>query len=804
METLIADLRFALRTLFRRPGFLLAALLTLAVGIGANTAVYSIAEAVLLRPLPFRDPERLVFVWERNTVRDRTRNVVNPGNYLEWRDRNTVFDDIAAFAPWDMNLSGDFEPARVDMGAVSANFFSTLGVSPALGRAFSADDAKPGAPDVAILSDGLWHRRFGGDPSVLGRDLILNGEPARIVGVMPPAFQVPPGSELWVPFTEGGDGGLRRDARGRWLRTVARLKAGVTIAQAQGALEGIAAQLTAERPDFNSGWTVFVAPLHADLVRDAKPAVLVLFGAVAALLLIGCGNVANLLLVRALARSREIAVRRALGATPARIVAQLLTESLLLAGAGGALGLVLAAWFKQGLLAVVPAEVQALFAVRLDPKVAAFALGVSVLSALLFGLAPAWHAAGREQAGALHDGTSGAGLSRERRRLTRLVVGAEVALSLMLLVGAGLLLRSFWRLSHENVGFVADGVLSFQVNLSGPRYREEGATGRFYTQALERIVALRGVESAGGMSWRPLGAGSATTFEVPDRPAPPQGQEPVADVRMVTPGLLRSLGIAITQGRDFEARDDALHPTVVVVNETLAREFWPGENPLGRRIRMEWDEMLDAEIVGVVGEVRLVGVDQAPRNQIYWAVSQVPNGFLSFLVKTKGRPADLVGPVKEALAAVDPTVPVAAIAPLDQVVGDALKQPRFTFVLLGAFALTAALLAGLGLFGVLSYSVTQRLREMGVRLALGASPRDVARLVMREGASLALAGALVGLAGALLAAGVLSSLLHQTNPRDPVAFAGVTVCVAVLALLAAAVPAWRASRVDPAVALRAE
>jgi putative ABC transport system permease protein len=802
MDALIADLRFAVRTLLRRPGFVLAALLTLGVGIGANTAVYSIAEAVLLRPLPLRDPDRLVLVWERNVTRERTRNVVNPGNYLEWRDRNTVFEQIAAFAPWNMNLSGEFEPLRVDIGAVTFNFFSTLGVAPALGRAFTAEDAKPGAPEVAILSDGLWRRRFGADPSAMGRDVMLNGRPARVVGVMAPDFQVPPGSELWVPFTEGQ--GLKRNARGRYLLTVARLKAGVTVAQAQSALEGIAVQLAVERPDFNTGWSVFVAPLHQDLVRDARPAVLVLFGAVFLLLLIGCGNVANLLLVRALARSREIAVRRALGATPLRIAGQLLTESLVLAVAGGALGLVLAAWFKQGLLALVPAEVQALFAVRLDPKVAAFALGLSVLSAFVFGLAPAWQAAGREQAGALHEGATGAGLSRARRRLTRLVVTAEVALSLVLLVGAGLLLRSFWRLSHENAGFVTEGVLTFKVNLSGPRYQEEGAVARYYAQALERIAALPGAEASGGMSWRPFGAGSATSFEVPDRPAPPQGQEPVADVRMVTPGLFQALGIPLTAGRDFEARDDAAHPTVVVVNETLARRFWPGQSPLGRRIRMEWGPTLDAEIVGVVGEVRLVGLDQAPRNQIYWAVAQLPNDFLTFMVKTAGRPAVLAGPVKQALATVDPTVPVAEIAPLDEVMGDALKRPRFTFALLGAFAVTAALLAGIGLFGVLSYSVTQRLREMGVRLALGASPRDVAGLVLREGAGLVIAGALVGLALALSVSGVLSRLLYETSPRDPAAFAGVTVMVAVMALLATALPARRASRVEPAVALRSE
>jgi len=607
MDQLSNDVRFALRALARRPGFALVAVLTLAVGIGANTAVYSIAEAVLLRPLPFREPDRLVLVWERNVIRDRTRNVVNPGNYLEWRDRNGVFESLAAFSPWSMNLTGEGEPVRLDVGAVTANFFSTLGVSPALGRAFADEDGRPGARDVVILSDGLWKRRFGGDLRVLGRDVMLNGRPATVLGVMPAGFEVPPGSELWVPFTIG-EGGLQRNDRGRFLLTVARLKPGVTVKHAQGAMEGIAAQLVSERPDFDTGWSVLVASLHADLVRDAKPAVLVLFGAVALLLLIACGNLANLLLVRSLARGREIAIRRALGATPGRLVRQLFTESLVVAALGGALGLVLAAWLKQGLLAIVPAEVQALFAVRLDPKVAAFALGLSLLSALVFGLAPAWHTVGPERASALHEGALGTGLSRGRRRFTRLVVAGEVALSLVLLAGAGLLLRSFWRLSNENAGFDPARVLSLQVNLSGPRYREDGAQTRFYEDAVGRISALPGVESAAAMSWRPLGQGSATYFVVPDRAAPAAGQEPVADVRMVTPGLFRTLGIPFRAGRDFDARDRAGRPKVVVVNERLAREFWPGQSALGRKISMEWGEMQEAEIVGVVGDVRLVGL----------------------------------------------------------------------------------------------------------------------------------------------------------------------------------------------------
>lgn len=803
-DALLSDVVLALRGLRRRPGFALAAILTLAVGIGANTAVYSIVQAVLQRPLPFRDPERLVLVWEWNKLRDRMRNVVNPGNYLEWRDRNTVFEQVAAFAPSAMNLSGEIEPERLRVGVVTANLFSTLGVAPSLGRGFLAEEAKAGSADVVVLGDGLWRRRFGGDPGVIGREILLDGRPHRVVGVMPSSFQVPPGSELWVRLTEEGPI-LRRGRGGRFLVAVARLEAGVTVAQARANLEGIAAQLVAERPDFNTGWSVFVAPLHADLVREVRPAMLVLFGAVLVLLLVACGNVANLLLVRGLARSREIAVRRALGAGAGRIAKQLLTESLVLAGAGGALGLLLAAWFKEALLAVVPAEIRTLFAFRLDPGALAFALGLCVLSTLVFGLAPIIHATGPERFQALHEGSAGAGASRKRRRFANAVVAAEVALSIVLLVGASLLLRSFRRLAEEPKGFDPRGVLSLDLSLSGPRYADEGAVARFYEQLIPRIAALPGVAAAGGMSWRPLSVGMATRFEVPDRPAPIPGHEPVADVRIVTPGLFRTLGIRLVAGRDFDERDTAGRPTVVVVNEALAREFWPGDSPLGRRIRMQMaGRTLDAEIVGTVADVRLVGLEMAPRSQLYWPFAQAPVTALSVLARTAGDPAQLAQPAKQAVASLDPGLPVADVMPLERVVGDALQQRRFTFGLLGSFALVAALLAGLGLFGVLSYSVRERRREWGIRLALGATRADVAGLVLRDGAHLVLLGGAAGLVAALALSGLLSRLLYQVSPRDPAAFLGVAVGVAFLALAAIALPAAQAARVAPAAALREE
>jgi putative ABC transport system permease protein len=802
MRTLLADVRFALRGLAQRPGFAAVALATLAVGIGANAAVYSVAQAVLLRPLPFREPDRLVMVWERNVSRSRPRNVVNPGNYLAWRERNTVFEEIAAMGSGSRNVTGDGAPVRLDVGGVTTNFFATLGVGPALGRGFVEADGQPGAPDVVILSDGLWRSRFAADPRVLGRSLMLNDRPATVVGVMPAGFALPPGSELWLPLVIG-EGGLQRDSRGRSLMTVARLRDGVSVAQAQGALDGIARQLVAERPEFNTGWDAFVAPLHADLVRDVRPAVLVLMGAVGLVLLIGCGNLATLLLARALAREREIAIRRALGAGTGRLVAQLLTESLVLSLAGGALGLLLAAWLTRALMALVPPEVDALFRPTLDPKVAAFALVLSVASAVLFGLVPAWQTVRPQLARSLREGTAGSGLSGSRRRLARLVVAGEVALALLLLLGAGVLLRSFARLSTVDAGFDPQRVLSLQVSLSGDRYADDAA-GRFYADALERIGALPGVESAAAISWRPYGIGSATRFALPDREAPPAGQEPTGEVRIVSPGLFRTLGIPLREGRDFDARDAAGRPQAVIVNEHVARAFWPGQSAIGRRIAMQWGGPLDAEIVGVVADARLVGLDTPARATLYWPVSQVRNPFMTLLVKSSGRPEAVAGSVRQAIASLDPELPVAKVAPLSDVMADSIARPRFVFLVIGAFAATAVLLAALGLFGVLSYSVGQRLPEMGVRLALGARPRDVAALVLREGVVVSTAGALVGLLGALVLARFLEGLLFETSPRDPFAWAAVTILVPLVALAASWLPARRAARVDPSAVLRSE
>jgi putative ABC transport system permease protein len=800
---ILQDLKYAFRTLTKHPGFALVAVLSLALGIGANTAVFSIVEAVLLRPLPVKEPERLVMVWERNIPRNRTHNVVNPANYIAWSERSRSFEAFAAFTAFGLNFSAEGEPARLQTGIVTGNFFETLGVRPLIGRVFGDADGLPNAPRVVILSEGLWKERFGADPKALGRGVTLNGRPATVVGVMPARFALPPGVKLWVPLTL--DENARR-AGGRYLFSVARLKPGVSVESARAEMDALALRLQDEEKDRNAGWAVTVAPMHADLVRDVRPATLVLAGAVGLVLLIACGNLANLLLARALGREREIAVRRALGASSGRLIAQLLTESLLLAIAGGVLGVWLAALLADALLGIVPTQVQALFDVSVNTKVLLFTLALSCLSALVFGLVPALSLAQTTLGPALREGTSGSGQSRARRRLSRLLVCSEIALSVVLVAGATVLLRSFERLSRVNPGFDPAGVLSLEVSLPGATYPEPAKVTRFYSEAVERLARIPGVRAAGAISWRPLpsGGGSSTRFWALDRPAPPPGQELAADIRIVTTGTFKALGVPLLRGRDFEASDAAGKTFAVIVSESTARELWPGQEALGKRVKMSWGGDPEGEIVGVVGDVRLVSLESAPRSTLYWHQAQVPNNFMTFLLRSAGDPLSPLPAARAELLALDKDVPVASVATLEQAISDSLRRPRFLLALLGAFAAMAALLATIGLFGVLSYAVGQRLPELGLRLAIGARPADLLKLVLGDGVRLAGVGLGAGLVGALLLSRFLTTLLFEVSPRDPVALALTAVLVGLVSLAAAARPALRAARIDPARALRAE
>jgi putative ABC transport system permease protein len=800
METFLQDLRLGLRLLLRRPGFTLVAVATLALGIGANAAFFSVVEATLLRPLPFREPERLVMVWEKSIRRNRIRNSVNPANFLQWRERNQVFEGISVFAPWDVNLTGADEPIRLTAGIVTADLMDLLGATAALGRGFHEEDGRPGAPAVAVVSARLWKSRFGGDASVLGREIEIDGRPHAIVGVMPEEFAVPPRAQVWVPLPITAE---LRTQGGRWVVGIARLRPSVTLAAARAEMDRIGAQLEQELPARDAGWGVSVFPLRSDLVREVKPALLVLMGAVALVLLIGCVNVAHLLLARALAREREIAVRISLGASRGRLVRQLVTEGLVLAVLGGAAGVLLASWTLEALRAALPAELQQVARISLNRMVLAFAAVLSAGSALLFGLAPALQLVRPAVWKALKDGGA-AGTSRDRRRLARGLVVAEVALAAVLLVGAGLLVRSFERLARVNPGFATEGVLTFEISLPQTRYADDPSQARFFTAATQALRHVPGVDAAGATTWIPFVLGSATRFVLPDRPVPAPGDEPGGDVRFVTPGLFAAMGMPLRQGRDFTEADTADRPTVIVINESMARQFWPGEDPIGKRVDMEWGEMHKAEVVGVVGDVRLTALDTPSRTTIYWAQAQIPSTFMTFMIRTRRTPEAILPEVRAEIARLDGSLPLGKVQTLEQVMEGALERPRFTFVLTTAFAVTAAFLAGLGLFGVLAQVVAQRRAEMGLRLALGARPRDVVGLVLREGVGLAAFGLVLGLAGALAAARLLGSLLYETSPLDPLAYGAVAVLVGAVAVLAALLPARRAAHVDPVAALKYE
>jgi len=803
MDAFRRDLVLAVRMLRRRPAFTGLAVTVLALAIGANTAIFSVVEGVLLRAPAFEDPGRLVFVWEARPAQNQIRNVVASYNYARWRERATSFIGIAAFTHSRVNLTGGGDPEQLDAARATGNLFAVLGVRPFLGRALADEDSRPQAAPVVVLSEGFWRRRFAADPGIVGRSLVLDGRPTTVVGVMPQSFQLPAGKAAWLPLTL--DQELRDSWRGRWLTVVARLGPETTLAQARDEMARLHEDLARELPAYNTGWTTNVFSLPADLVRDVRPALTVLMGAVSLLLLVACANVANLLLARALSREREVAIRSALGASPGRLVRQLLAESLLLGVLGGVAGLLLGAWLLQGLLALLPAEVRLVAHVGLNPAVLAFTAAVSLASAILFGLVPALQQARPSLVPALKEGGQTRGASHARRRLKAALVVSEIALALVLTAGTGLLLRSFWRLANVDPGFRPQGVLTVPVGLPDRTYPTAERQAAFIREAVARASRLPGVEAAAAMSATPLGGGgSATRFRVLDRPVPPRGEEPSTNVRIVTPGLFRTLAIPLLAGRDFDERDVAGRPAVVVVSRGLAREFWPDKNPLGQRVSLSWDGWTEAEVVGVVGNVRFNTLDRDMPRVMYWPQAQLANAFMALLVRTSGPPLSLVPAMRQELAALDRDLPPGRFRTLDEVAAGSLDQPRFLLRLLAAFALVALALAAVGVYGVMSYTVGERIPEVGVRLAIGASPADIVRLILGEGLALGAAGIAIGLVLTAAGAGALGTLLYEVPPRDPVSLAAVAALLLLATLAAAWLPARRAARTDPLKALRAE
>jgi putative ABC transport system permease protein len=806
--TLVQDLRHGARLLLRSPGFTAIAVATLAIGIAANTAVFSVVNTLLIQPLPYRDADRLAVVWEHNLPRDKKNNVVSPGNFMHWREMQRSFEDMAAISgtigsSFSVTVTGAGEPEEVPVQLVTASFFSVLGVNPALGRPFTIEEDRPFS-NVVVISDRLWRRKFSGDPDLLRKAITIDGTPRELVGIMPPGFSyLDKTVDVWLPM---GFTAEARNPRGRWINVSGRLNPGVTFEQAQQDMTRVHAELSRMFPDSNTGWTARVVPLHEELAGNVRPALLILLSAVAFVLLIACANVANLLLARATSRQRELAVRAALGAGRLRIVRQLLAESLVLAIVGGVTGLLLAGWGLTVLRAVVAQKlpIQRLEAVGIDGWVLGFTLFISLCTGLVFGLVPALSVSGSALNDALKDGGRSGSAARGNRMRATFVIG-EVALALVLLVGAGLLIRSFVNLLNTSPGFEAERTLTLDVSLPRSRYGDNAKRIDFFRRLLERVTALPGVEAAGSVSFLPLtGLGAATGYEVVGQPIPPKGEEPVCDVRVATNGYFKALGIPLIRGRWFNEEDPNDISNRVIINEAMARRHWPNEDPIGKRIKISWNDTREDEIVGVVGDVRHTSLETEPRAMNYWPYRRFPYNTMTLAVKTSGKPTSYVNSITSIVRNMDPLLAVSDIRTMEQVIGDSVAQRRLTMLMLAIFAGAALVLAAVGIYGVIAYSVTQRTQEIGIRMALGANRRDVVWMVVKNAMVLTGTGIALGALGGLALTRLMRELLFHVRPADPMTFVAVAAVLATVALAASFFPGRRAARVDPLIALRAE
>jgi putative ABC transport system permease protein len=802
IDDLGRDVRFGLRSLLRSPAFTVVAILCLALGIGANAAIFSVLNAVLLRALPYPEPDRIVRIWE---MTESFTGTVSVPNYRDWVQQATGFEQLAAYRGGSANLQGTGEPERVRSLAATPNLFQVLQSSPQLGRVFDPARDEPGKAQVVVVSDALWRSRYGSDPGLVGRTLRLDGKQYEVIGVMPPSFDFPPGwskTDLWVLYVPSPDDVNQRGSH--FLNVIGRLKRGVSLSQATAQLKTVAARLAKQYPAEQTGRSVKLMPLQESVIGNVRPALLVLFGAVGLVLLIACANVANLLLARAAVRQREVAIRLALGAGRSRLVRQFLVESLVLALAGAGLGLLLARASLAGLAPLAEGALPLSGGVPLDLRVFVFLLGVALVSGLAFGIVPALQAA----RGPVRDSLSEAGKAtsgRAQQSFRSGLVVLEIAVTLVLLVGAGLLLRGFRNLSGTEPGLVARHVLTAHMAIPAPQL--PAATVRTFRPVREAVRRLPGVRAVAVISMIPIqSAWTNSGYLIAGRPAPPPGKEPIAEIRVASPQLFQALGIPILRGRDFQERDGESGPRVVIVNDTFARKAFPGGDALGQRILI--DSPAELTIVGVVGNVRQAGLEQRPLPEVYFPYGQVDTapllGDASLVIQADGSPGNLAGPIREAVRSVDPGLPLYQVLTMDEVIDQSLAGRRLNLWLLGIFAGMAVVLSAAGLYGVISYLVAQRTREIGVRVALGAQKWDVIGLVMRQGAALAAAGIVLGLLGALGLSRVLASLLYGVSTRDPLTYAALAALFAAVALLATWLPAERASRVDPILAIRNE
>ena len=806
-SSLMQDLRYGARSFLRAPRFTVPAVLALALGIGATSAIFSVVRGVLLDPLPYRDPERIVSIWEGNASRNRTRNVIAPANFVAWKERNRSFEYLGMTGPARLNIILDGQPYEVSGGSASSEVFKALAVQPLLGRTFSAEEDLRDNDNVILISHEFWQSRLAGRGDVLGSTINANGRQRTVIGVMPPRFTIE-GQKAEFYITYGWTLEQLRAAPGRGSsHAIARVRDGVTIQQAQDEMRTLMLALESEAPRRNTGWSAVAVPIHELTTETMRPALLVLSGAVLLVLLISCVNVANLLLARSTARQRELGLRTALGAGRWRLLRQMLTESLLLASCGGIAGLLLAFVFHSALLALVADRIPVprLDQVRLDWLVVGFTMLLALGTGLLFGLVPALIGAASTNDALREGGRHGSG-PRARRALATLVV-VEVALSLVLLTGAGLLIRSFMRLQNVDPGFRSEGVFTARVSLPVARYPNSAAATTFFQDAVAKVQQLPGVQNAAAISFLPLaGPGMGTSFYRADRPAPPDGQQPSTEVRPITPNFFKTMGIPQLAGRDISDTDRADSPLVAVVSEELVRRVFPGEDPLCKRLQVAIGrrEGMNVEIVGVVGNIKFASLDAETRPAVYTPLPQLSIGLATLVARTDLDPLSLSNSAGAAVRSIDPELPLADVRSMEEVVDATLSRPRTISVLLTAFALIAVILAGVGVYGVMAYSVSQRTQEIGVRMALGATAQSVFRLVLGQALKLVGIGVVAGLVVAGMLTHLLEALLFQTEPLDPVTFSLTAVVLIVVATLASYVPARRSTRIAPIDALRAE
>ena len=811
MESLLQDLRYAVRSLGKRPGFTLVVIFTLALGIGANTAIFSVVQAVLLSPLPYQEPDRLVVLWQKNEKLSLTQRPVSYPNILDWQAQNQVFEHLAAIRGESFSLTDRDEPERVNGLRVSANALSLLGVKPALGRDFLPTEEQPGKASVALVGYGLWQRRYAGNPQIIGQTLQLDGKSYQVIGVLPPWLKQPgitlpslqpAGAEVWIPVVPAASEQNRNFAN---MQVIARLKPGVVLARAQAEMDAVTARLEQQYPNDNANLRADVIPLHQHLTGSVQRALWILLGVVGCVLLIACANVANLLLARAAARQAEMAVRTALGANRWQLIRQLLTECMVLSLSGGLLGLFLAYQGVALLTSLSATSIPRADEIGISPQVLLFTLLISVLTGVVFGIVPAFRASRFQLTEALKEGKKGAAGGLRHRRLLGALVVIEIALALVLLTGAGLMIRSFRSVIEVDPGFDPRNVLALSVPLPQASYKDQALQLQFYERALAKIQALPGVQAAGGTFRIPLTTLATVIFTVQGKPVP-AGQVPNADYRAVSYDYHRAMGIRIIQGRAFTEGDKLDAPDVVIVNEELARRYWPGENPLGKRLQVGTELTRWREVVGVTANAKLTSLEGKTDPAIYVPFPQNswPNALRisSIAVRTSSDPRSLIPAIRQELRSIDPSLPITQIRTMEEIMANSLSQRRFNTALLVVFALVAGVLAAVGIYGVMSYTVTQRTHEVGIRMALGAQRSDIVKMITGDGAKLALLGIGIGIGAAIITTRLMASLLFSVAATDPLTFIAMSLLLAAVTLLASYIPARRAAGTDPMTALR--